>query len=61
MDMVISDLHRMAERETLCTISSWTHIREQERLLLTTTRGFVRAFPVPIMRDNIEAPGTLKP
>jgi hypothetical chaperone protein len=60
MDMSISDLHRMAERETLCTLSSWTHILEQEHLMLATTRGFVRAFPVPIMRDNIEAPVPLK-
>ncbi len=56
MNMVLSDLHRMGEQETVCTLSSWTHIREQERLLLATTRGFVRAFPIPIMRDNIEAP-----
>ena len=60
MDMVISDMHRLAERETLCTLSSWTRIREKERLLLSTTRGFVRAFPIPIMRDSIEAPVPLK-
>lgn len=56
MNMVLSNLHRMGEGETVCTLGSWTHIREQERLLLATTRGFVRAFPIPIMRDNIEAP-----
>jgi DNA gyrase/topoisomerase IV subunit A len=60
MDMVIRDLHRMAEQETVCTLSSWTHIRQQEHLLLFTTRGFVRAFPMLIMRDSIEAPVPFK-
>jgi hypothetical protein len=60
MDMVISDLHHIAKREIICTFSSWTHIQDQEHLLLFTTRGFVRAFHMPIMRDNIEAPVPLK-
>jgi len=60
MDMSLSDLHRMAKRETLCTISSWTHTRERERLLLVTTRGFARAYPLNKLRPNIEAPVPLK-
>jgi DNA gyrase/topoisomerase IV subunit A len=60
MNMVIGDLHRMAEQEIICTISSWTRMLEQEHLMLCTTRGFVRAFPMAIMRDNIEAPVPLK-
>ncbi len=56
LDMQFSDLHRLAERETLCTFCSWTYTREQERLLLATSRGFARAYPLRVLRESIEAP-----
>jgi hypothetical chaperone protein len=56
LGMQLSDLHRLAERETLCTFCSWTRAREKERLLLATTRGFARAYPLRVLRENIEAP-----
>jgi DNA gyrase/topoisomerase IV subunit A len=60
LDMQFSDLHRLAERETICTFCSWTHTQEQERLLLATSRGFARAYPLRVLRENIEAPVPLK-
>ena len=60
MAMTIGDLHRMGQDETLCTLSSWQQICSKEQLLLITSRGFARTFPLNIMRDNVEAPIPLK-
>jgi DNA gyrase/topoisomerase IV subunit A len=53
--MGIGDLHHLAAEETICTLSSWDQIVERNQLLMATTRGFVRAFPLSIMRESIEA------
>ncbi len=58
--MTIADLHRMSQNETLCTLSSWEQICQQEQLLLITSYGFARTFPLNIMRENVEAPVPLK-
>ncbi len=60
IEMEISDLHRLAAEESLCTLGSWSQMLQQEHLLICTTRGFVRAFPLSIMRDSIEAAVPLK-
>ncbi len=60
MNMQLSDQHRMAAQETFCIIGSWSQLREQERLLIVTNLGFARAFPLNILRTNIEGPVPLK-
>ena len=60
MDMQLSDHHRMAAQETVCIVGSWTQIREKDRLLIVTTQGFARAYPLNILRSNIEGPVPLK-
>jgi DNA gyrase/topoisomerase IV subunit A len=60
MGMDLANHHRMAAEETVCRIASWTQIKRKERLLIVTIRGFARAFPLNILRSNVEAPIPLK-
>lgn len=56
MDMQIGDLHKLAPRERICTLASWQAIRETERLLIVTSLGYARAYPLNVLRAGIEAP-----
>lgn len=52
----LSDLHRLAKREVICAVANWTAVRDCERLLLACSTGFVRAYPLDVLRGNIEGP-----
>ncbi len=52
----VENLYRLASRETVCAIVDWTAAREAERLLLVTSSGFARAYPLETLRPSIEAP-----
>ena len=60
MGIRIDDLHHLAERETLCAVGNWSRIRTQEQLVLVTTRGYARAYPLNVLQSSIEAPVPLK-
>lgn len=52
----LRDHHRIAEEEAVCIAGSWSKIKEQEKLLIVTSRGYARAFPLNILRPNVEGP-----
>jgi len=52
----VENLYRLANRETVCAIVDWTAAREAERLLLVTSTGFARAYPLETLRPSIDAP-----
>ena len=52
----IENIHRFAARETVVAVADWSTAREQERLLLVTSTGFARAYPLDSLRPAIEAP-----
>ena len=52
----IENIHRFAARETIVTVTDWTAAREQERLLLVTSTGYARAYPLVSLRPAVEAP-----
>jgi DNA gyrase/topoisomerase IV subunit A len=56
LDLTLADLFRLKPREMLCAAGRWEAIRNQERLLLVTSTGFVRAYPLDALRENIEGP-----
>lgn len=58
--MQLADLHRLDKEELFCAVTSWQRAREMERLLIVTTRGFARAYPLHILRESIEAPVPLR-
>ncbi len=55
----IGDVHRFADRETVATLVNWTAAREMERLLLVTSTGYARAYPLDALRAAIESPAPL--
>ena len=52
----IENIHRFAARETIVAMTDWTAAREQERLLLVTSTGYARAYPLVSLRPAVEAP-----
>ncbi len=52
----IENLHRLARREAVVAVVDWSVAREQERLLLVTSTGYARAYPLDSLRPAIEAP-----
>jgi hypothetical chaperone protein len=52
----IENIHRFAAREAVVAIVDWSVARERERLLLVTSTGYARAYPLDALRPAIEAP-----
>lgn len=52
----LGDLHRLAAREVICAVANWSAVRESERLLIVTSTGFLRAYPLDVLRGTIEGP-----
>lgn len=52
----IENIHRFAARETIVAITDWAAARERERLLLVTSTGYARAYPLDSLRPAVEAP-----
>lgn len=58
--LTIADLHQLRQHEKICTVSRWGEINRQTKLLLATSLGFVRPYPMDVLKINIEAPVPLK-
>ena len=58
--MELADMQRLEKEETFCALGSWQKAREAERLLLATSLGYARGYPLRILRDSIEAPVPLR-
>lgn len=52
----IGNVHRLARREAIVALVNWSTARERERLLLVTSTGYARAYPLDVLRPAIEAP-----
>lgn len=52
----IENVHRLARREAVVALVNWSAARERERLLLVTSTGYIRAYPLDALRPAIEAP-----
>lgn len=52
----IENIHRLAAREAVVAMVDWTAAREMERLLLVTSTGYARAYPIEALRGAVEAP-----
>lgn len=60
MGLTITDLHQLEQYETICALARWDALKRRERLLLVTSLGFARPYPLDILRTNIEAPAPLR-
>lgn len=58
--LAITDLHQMEPFEKVCTISRWDALKQYAKLLMVTSSGYTRTYPVNILRTNVEAPIPLR-
>jgi DNA gyrase/topoisomerase IV subunit A len=52
----IENIYRFAAREAVAAVVDWSAAREMERLLLVTSTGYARAYPIDSLRAAIEGP-----
>lgn len=60
MGVSIADEHRLDRLEVVTAAADWHAIRQCEKLLLVTSLGVVRPYPLSVMLENIEAPVPLR-
>jgi DNA gyrase/topoisomerase IV subunit A len=60
MGVHIADEHRLDRLEVVTAAADWHAIRQCDKLLLVTSLGVVRPYPLSVMLENIEAPVPLR-
>ncbi len=60
LDMGLANLYQLGGIERFGCLGHWSTITHNQRLLIVTSTGFVRPFPMDVFRANIEAPVPLK-
>lgn len=60
LNLDLSHLHPLEQFETVWTMAQWETLKQAERLVLVTSLGFVRPFPIDVLRTSVEAPVPLK-
>jgi hypothetical chaperone protein len=54
--LAITDVHQLEPYERISTVSSWHALKQSPKMLLVTSGGHARTYPMNILRTNIEAP-----
>jgi len=54
--LTVYDQYPLGPIEVVCSLNHWQRVRKQEKLLLVTSLGLVRPYPLHVMRANIETP-----
>lgn len=52
----MGDVYMLGQREYLCSLSRWDEVKQHDKLLLVTSLGLARPYPMRVMQENIEAP-----
>ncbi|MCB9420956.1 MAG: Hsp70 family protein [Ardenticatenaceae bacterium] len=60
MDLKLADTQKLERGETVCSVSKWAEITAVPKLLLVTSQGVARPYPMNVLRENIEAPIPLR-
>lgn len=58
--LAITDQHQFDRLEVVTTMASWRAIKQRDKLLLATSLGVARPYPLNVMIDNIEVPVPLR-
>ena len=56
----MAEVYQMGQTETFCSVSNWRRLKLSSKLLIVTSLGLARPYPMRIMQENIEAPVPLK-
>lgn len=60
LDLGITNLHQLEPHETICTVTHWDRVSDQNKLLIVTSSGYTRTYPINILKPNVEAPIPMK-
>ncbi|MBK6328130.1 MAG: Hsp70 family protein [Chloroflexi bacterium] len=60
LNLKLGDLHKLERGEHVCALASWPAISQKEKLLLVTSSGLARPYPVNVLQSNIQAPVPFK-
>ena len=60
MELAITNLHQFEKEEKIVVIGNWTQLKTYKRLLLVTTAGYARPYPLDVLIPSIEAPVPMK-
>ena len=56
----LTDTQRLEREETICAAGRWTEFIGAPKMLLVTSQGVARPYPMNVLRENIEAPIPLR-
>ena len=56
LGLTLNDLHPLGNGEQVTALAHWSAIRDEERLVFITMRGFVRKYMTPTLRERMEGP-----
>lgn len=60
LDLALGDLVRLERQEAVAHVCRWRDIIAHDKMLLVTSSGLARPYPVDVMQPNIEVPTPLK-
>jgi hypothetical protein len=60
IDVALADMLHLKRQETISALGRWAEIKRQPRLLLVTSKGYARAYPIEPLRESIEGPVPLQ-
>lgn len=55
-NVTLGQIYQLGEREVVCTVAKWQEVKALEKLLLVTSAGLARPYPMRVMTESIEAP-----
>jgi hypothetical chaperone protein len=58
--LTVTDLHQVEPYETVQTISRWDELKKCRKMLLVTSSGYTRTYPMNVFKTNVEAPVPLR-
>ncbi|MBK8985964.1 MAG: Hsp70 family protein [Chloroflexi bacterium] len=60
LGLKLGDLHKLERGEQVCALASWATISQLPKLLLVTSSGLARPYPINVLQGNIQAPVPFK-
>ncbi len=60
MELAITNLHQFEKEEKIIAVGNWTQLKTYKRLLLVTSTGYARPYPLDVLIPSIEAPVPMK-
>ncbi|MEM7336652.1 MAG: hypothetical protein AAF490_31525, partial [Chloroflexota bacterium] len=60
LELTLDNLYRLERQEQVVYVCRWGDLTTKSRMLLITSAGVARPFPVNVMRESIDAPTPLK-